>query len=120
MNKGTSVHFPVLISSKNYGLEASPVHRLRKLWEVRSLVSAAGVEHATHSVVVQQLPSKYRSYYDSLADLFRADSRSRMRFRTILQEAIPPCVPQIGLFLSDLTFIDVRTSRARSSCIALN
>lgn len=68
------------------GLESTPIHRLRKLFD--------------------QLPAKVQKNFDTLQNLFKSDSKTKTRFRTVLQEAIPPCIPHLGLFLSDLTFIE--------------
>ena len=49
--------------------------------------------------------SKFQSKFSSFAELFRGDKNSRA-FRRALQQAATPAIPHLGIFLSDLTFIE--------------
>eukprot|EP00457_Paulinella_chromatophora_P003248 gb/GEZN01003254.1/.p1 GENE.gb/GEZN01003254.1/~~gb/GEZN01003254.1/.p1 ORF type:complete len:649 (+),score=89.33 gb/GEZN01003254.1/:22-1968(+) len=68
------------------GLAANPIHRLKKTQE---LVSA-------------KLQKKFLEY----KELFKGDKNSR-NLRAVLSTTPTPCIPYIGIFLTDLTFIEL-------------
>ncbi|KAL9647807.1 hypothetical protein ABK040_001333 [Willaertia magna] len=67
------------------GLQNSAVHRLKKTWE--------------------GLKTKYKNRYDELYQLISGDNNFRAIRHAILYVK-PPCIPYIGVFLTDLTFIE--------------
>lgn len=67
------------------GLSANPIHRLRRTKEL--------------------LSSKYHKLFEGFKELFKQDKNSR-NFRRVLQTTLTPCIPHLGIFLSDLTFIE--------------
>jgi son of sevenless-like protein len=67
------------------GLQNAAVHRLRKTWEAIS--------------------TRERKEYERLVDLVSRDNNYRSIRRAIL-DVKPPCIPYIGVFLTDLTFIE--------------
>lgn len=67
------------------GLNANPVHRLASMWEA--------------------LDKKQRARFGTFRELFRPEKNS-INFRTVMKHALTPCIPHMGLFLQDLTFIE--------------
>jgi hypothetical protein len=67
------------------GLSSNAIHRLKR--------TKAG------------LSSKAAARLASFADLFRGDKNSR-NFRRTLSQSLTPCIPHLGIFLSDLTFTE--------------
>ncbi len=67
------------------GLTANPIHRLRKTKEL--------------------IGSKTEKKFSEFKELFRGDKNSR-NFRRVLQTTLTPCIPHLGIFLSDLTFTE--------------
>ena len=67
------------------GLTANPIHRLKK--------TQVGVG------------TKYQKKFQEYVELFRGDKNSR-NFRRVLQMSLTPCIPHLGIFLSDLTFTE--------------
>lgn len=69
------------------GLQNSAVHRLRKTWD--KVLSK----------------SKYSDLYNSLLSLMSNNSNFK-EYRAALHSVHPPCIPYLGVFLTDLTFIE--------------
>ncbi|KJE92340.1 hypothetical protein CAOG_03326 [Capsaspora owczarzaki ATCC 30864] len=66
-------------------MNSSPIHRLRKTMEL--------------------VPEKVRQQFKAIEDLVGASSNYK-QYRTRLHNLDPPCIPYIGVYLSDLTFIE--------------
>ncbi|ORY86258.1 cell division control protein [Protomyces lactucae-debilis] len=67
------------------GLNSAPVHRLRRTWS--------------------QIPSRLMQTVESLNDLISA-AKNFSAYRETLHSHQPPCVPFLGVYLTDLTFIE--------------
>jgi son of sevenless-like protein len=67
------------------GLNASHVHRLKRTWEIVS--------------------AKSHQIFESL-NVLMDTSKNRINYRETLHSINPPCVPFLGLYLTDLTFIE--------------
>ncbi|KAJ3103476.1 hypothetical protein HDU97_010059 [Phlyctochytrium planicorne] len=67
------------------GLNSAPIHRLKRTWELLSQKAQATLE----SLRVTMNPTKNFS-----------------RYRETLHNVNPPCVPFLGFYLTDLTFIE--------------
>ena len=67
------------------GLRAASVYRLRKTW--------AGVD------------GKILALHDSLLELMSQENNWE-RYRNVLGSEDPPCIPYLGVYLTDLTFLD--------------
>jgi son of sevenless-like protein len=67
------------------GLQASGVRRLRRTWEL--------------------VPAKAKSQFEDLEALMQED-KSYKAYRQNLHTLNPPCIPFIGIYLTDLTFIE--------------
>ena len=68
------------------GLHQSSITRLRKTWKT--------------------LPSKFLDTFKKCTQLLSAEGNYRS-YRSSLEKAVPPVNPYIGLYLKDLTFIEV-------------
>lgn len=67
------------------GLQTSAIHRLKKTWE--------------------KLETKFNELYNQL--LNEISSRDNYKnYRDGLHSISPPCVPYLGVYLTDLTFIE--------------
>jgi hypothetical protein len=64
-------------------LNSSTISRLKKTWE--------------------GLPTKYRVILENLRKATE-HSRNYAEYRSRIRNAVPPCLPFVGLFLTDLTF----------------
>ncbi|KAJ3155701.1 hypothetical protein HDU86_004170 [Geranomyces michiganensis] len=67
------------------GLNSAPVHRLKRTWELVSQRSQAMLEALRQTM---------------------APSRNFAAYRDALHSANPPCVPFLGFYLTDLTFVE--------------
>lgn len=54
---------------------------------------------------VSQLPKKTQDLLESMRDLI-ASTKNFSRYREALHAAQPPCIPFLGVYLTDLTFIE--------------
>jgi RasGEF domain/RasGEF N-terminal motif len=66
-------------------LESTSIKRLNKTWPL--------------------LGAKYKETMDSMAHLTDV-ARNHAAYRTELRQRVPPCLPFMGLYLTDLTFVD--------------
>src|SRR5271170_222342 len=66
-------------------LESTSVQRLNKTWPL--------------------LPTKYKETMDGLRHLTDV-ARNHAVYRSELRQRVPPCLPFMGLYLTDLTFVD--------------
>jgi son of sevenless-like protein len=66
-------------------LNSSPIHRLKRTREL--------------------LPTKYKAILEEMKQLMQP-AQNFSSYRTELRSASPPCVPFLGLYLTDLTFIE--------------
>ncbi|KAM0745920.1 hypothetical protein T439DRAFT_360874 [Meredithblackwellia eburnea MCA 4105] len=66
------------------GLNSTPIHRLRRTWETVNQKSMASLKH--------------------LNSIMRPDKNYKM-YREALKGVTPPCVPFLGVYLTDWTFI---------------
>ena len=67
------------------GLNSNPVFRLKKTWNL--------------------VPKKYMIEFKRLKEITSSISNYK-GLRTALKDSFPPCVPYIGMYLKDLTFIE--------------
>ncbi|KAJ5079686.1 ras guanine nucleotide exchange factor i-related [Anaeramoeba ignava] len=67
------------------GLNSSPIFRLKKSWEI-----------------VKQ--SHYDTYQSLQTEM--SSTQSYKAYRESLKQANPPCIPYLGIYLTDLTFIE--------------
>eukprot|EP01119_Soliformovum_irregulare_P016223 TRINITY_DN4671_c0_g1_i2.p1 TRINITY_DN4671_c0_g1~~TRINITY_DN4671_c0_g1_i2.p1 ORF type:complete len:599 (-),score=177.25 TRINITY_DN4671_c0_g1_i2:33-1829(-) len=74
------------------GLNTSPIHRLRFTW----------AEVSRGSILV------FHDLQDKLSS-----NRNFSQYRAILAAANPPCIPYLGTYLTDLTFIDEANDQYR-------
>ncbi|MCJ1374289.1 hypothetical protein MMC20_005521 [Loxospora ochrophaea] len=74
------------------GLTSSTISRLKRTWEV--------------------VPAKTRADLEGLNAIV-ASSRNYASLRQRLQSQVPPCLPFVGTYLTDLTFVDVGNQTTR-------
>jgi len=84
-------------------LESSPVHRLKKVWE-------AFYDRRNHVLI---------GYYEDLLQLINAKG-NYASYRRVLHAINPPVVPFLGVYLTDLTFIEDGNSDALSDKRLIN
>jgi len=63
--------------------------------------------NATHRLArtKELVPAKLLKQFESMRELFAVDKNNR-NLRRALQTALTPCIPHLGIFLSDLTFTE--------------
>lgn len=67
------------------GLQSAPIWRLQKTWEL--------------------LPEKTWDLWDRIREMMSSDANHKA-YRDCLRNARPPCVPYLGIQLTDLVFVD--------------
>ncbi|XP_065646939.1 ras-specific guanine nucleotide-releasing factor RalGPS2 isoform X7 [Hydra vulgaris] len=67
------------------GLNSTPIYRLSKTWNL--------------------IPKRDKEKLDRLSDLLSEDN-NREKFRTYLSTVKLPCIPYLGMYLTDLTYIN--------------
>eukprot|EP00007_Cunea_sp_BSH-02190019_P006845 CAMPEP_0174231344 /NCGR_PEP_ID=MMETSP0417-20130205/1891_1 /TAXON_ID=242541 /ORGANISM="Mayorella sp, Strain BSH-02190019" /LENGTH=1210 /DNA_ID=CAMNT_0015309213 /DNA_START=169 /DNA_END=3801 /DNA_ORIENTATION=+ len=67
------------------GFENSAVHRLRPYWDA--------------------VPKAHMELFENVKDIM-SNSKNFAAFRTFLKQVDPPCIPYIGMYLTDLTFME--------------
>lgn len=97
------------------GLQCTPVHRLSKTWQVR--IDAWAPCHHHHTLLTrppQGVNKKSRATFDKLSTLMSSENNFAA-YRRQLAASSPPCIPYLGLCLSDLVYlleIDKQSSEA--------
>ena len=56
------------------------------------------------------MPSKYKAAFGELSSLFTAES-NYINYRDLVVTHVPPMIPYLGVFLKDLTFLDIGNSK---------
>lgn len=86
---------------------------LQKLVDMNNLQSAMSILAALQSAAIHRLDrtwsnlSKHqRATYEKLSELF-SEASNRQRLRDHMASIKLPCIPYLGLYLADLTYIDV-------------
>lgn len=69
------------------GLNGSAVHRLKKSWDL--------------------VPQKKRDAFEELKQIM-SQQNNYSTLRNLLHSVDPPCIPYLGMYLTDLTFIEVK------------
>jgi son of sevenless-like protein len=77
------------------------VHRLKKTWAVRNLIK----KYNKNLFHVQGLPPQVMETFDQLKNLMTTE-KNYLTYRNVVKLANPPCIPYLGVFLTDLVFID--------------
>ncbi|KAM0248207.1 hypothetical protein ACHAP5_003589 [Fusarium lateritium] len=77
-------------------LNSSTISRLRKTWDAIS--------------------SKRKDMLQILQDLVEPSQNNKV-LRTRLHDHVPPCLPFLGMYLTDLTFVDIGNPATKQMCI---
>lgn len=77
-------------------LNSSTISRLRKTWDAIS--------------------SKRKDMLQNLQDLVEPSQNNKV-LRTRLHDHVPPCLPFLGMYLTDLTFVDIGNPATKQMCI---
>jgi hypothetical protein len=77
-------------------LNSSTISRLRKTWDAIS--------------------SKRKDMLKNLQDLVEPSQNNKV-LRTRLHDHVPPCLPFLGMYLTDLTFVDIGNPATKQMCI---
>ncbi|KAF5024027.1 hypothetical protein F66182_3874 [Fusarium sp. NRRL 66182] len=79
-------------------LNSSTISRLRRTWDVIS--------------------SKRKEMLRNLQDLVEPSQNNKV-LRTRLHDHVPPCLPFLGMYLTDLTFVDIGNPATKQMCLGL-
>ncbi|KAJ4125424.1 Ras guanine nucleotide exchange factor bud5 [Fusarium equiseti] len=77
-------------------LNSSTISRLRKTWDAIS--------------------SKRKDMLQNLQDLVEPSQNNKV-LRTRLHDHVPPCLPFLGMYLTDLTFVDIGNPATKQMCL---
>ncbi|KAF4438295.1 hypothetical protein F53441_12838 [Fusarium austroafricanum] len=77
-------------------LNSSTISRLRKTWDAIS--------------------TKRKDMLQTLQDLVEPSQNNKV-LRTRLHDHVPPCLPFLGMYLTDLTFVDIGNPATKQMCI---
>ncbi|KAK3700096.1 hypothetical protein QZH41_015050, partial [Actinostola sp. cb2023] len=103
------------------GLQSVPVYRLDQTWENLIVISnntqytiviiiviniiLIDMTSNLHHFFIQNLPKREHASFEKFVDLL-SENENRIKLREYLSTVRLPCIPHLGMYLTDLTYVD--------------
>lgn len=104
LNKVFNVHQLIIVSSFQVAKKLHELNNLHSLFAIISAMQSASIYRLKKTWAC--LSKKDRQSFERLSDIF-SDQNNWSNLRSYLESLRLPCIPYLGLFLTDLIYIDL-------------